>query len=760
MWVVADQRQSIYRFRGAEPSNVSRFEGEFGGTRHSLRHNYRSFAAVVRTFERFSQSMGSNGGMAGSWVANRADGGHVSLTVTPSLTAEAQAIRDKIEELHALGVPYREQVILARSHLTLARITGILESLGVPLLYLGDLFERGEIRDLLSLVAIDAEFGGVGLVRVAALPEYAVSQEESVAALRYVESKHISIFNALKRTSEIEGLSETARAGLAKLGVELDGLGVGTSPWTLLTTWPFERSDYLSPLLKANDAVSRQKLIAIYQLLKVCGEQVAMGDSSRSRFLDRVRRIEALNEDTIYRAVASEATDMDAVRVMTIHGSKGLEFRAVHLPVLATSYMPAKWRGVRCLPPQSLARVAMRPDYHQAEEECLFFVALSRARDYLCLSRAERYTTVNATASKFLSSITPLLRPYRFNGSHFVPSTESRLNPPGPRDRYEECASLRSICNAHCDTATKRSMASAECGIVRPTSLSIDVSVRPLDGSKKRGRADVPLTRPRHVRLAAEWQVRGPVGHGFEDYYRDTAERMVAVMANAIATERGNYDQKEWAVPVNSRHVLLTPDRLLCDPAGVVHVQRIRTGRMSKSEPDHPIYALLRRGAAAYHPWRGSPSRRFIWLLAKLCRFWRRTTASSSSSTPKRLPASSAGIFQQIPRMRVAVPIANATSCAECKAVNASGFFCVASLLLSSGSSPQQGEERCRRQLFLFRFRDKPAFWKPKLLRRLRMAIFTIPWPPSASRSMRKPSSSSVKPKSTYRGNARNPFRA
>jgi hypothetical protein len=92
------------------------------------------------------------------------------------------------------------------------------------------------------------------------------------------------------------------------------------------------------------------------------------------------------------------------------------------------------------------------------------------------------------------------------------------------------------------------------------------------------------------------------VGHGFEDYYRNTAERMVAVMANAIATERGNYDQKEWAVPVNSRHVLLTPDRLLCDPAGVVHVQRIRTGRMSKSEPDHPIYALLRRGAAAYHP--------------------------------------------------------------------------------------------------------------------------------------------------------------
>lgn len=51
VWVVADQRQSIYRFRGAEPSNVSNFAKAFGGTRHALANNYRSFAPVVRIFE-------------------------------------------------------------------------------------------------------------------------------------------------------------------------------------------------------------------------------------------------------------------------------------------------------------------------------------------------------------------------------------------------------------------------------------------------------------------------------------------------------------------------------------------------------------------------------------------------------------------------------------------------------------------------------------------------------------------------------------
>ena len=94
------------------------------------------------------------------------------MTVTPSITAEAEAIRDKIEEYRAAGIPYGQQAILARTHLTLARITGILERLGVPLLYLGDLFERDEIRTLLSLVTIDAEYGGIGLIRVAQLPQY------------------------------------------------------------------------------------------------------------------------------------------------------------------------------------------------------------------------------------------------------------------------------------------------------------------------------------------------------------------------------------------------------------------------------------------------------------------------------------------------------------------------------------------------------------------------------------------------------------
>jgi ATP-dependent DNA helicase UvrD/PcrA len=600
LWVVADQRQSIYRFRGAEPSNVARFVENFGGKRHALSNNYRSFAPVVRSFERFSAMMGG-GSVTGAWKAMRGNGGQVTLTVAPTLAAEGEAVRDAIERLRGGGVPYADQVILARSHLTLARVTAVLEQLGVPLLYLGDLFERDEIRDLLSLVALDAEYGGVGLVRVAALPEYQVPRDEALAVLRWRETNRVTVFEALNRVSEIDGLSESGRAGLAHLGSQLEGLSKA-SPWTLLTTWLFERSDYLRPILTANSASARQKLVAIYQLLKVCGEYAAMGETNRRRFLDRIRRIEALNEDTAYRAVSSEASDLDAVRVMTIHGSKGLEFRAVHLPGLATGYMPSNWRGVRIAAPPSLPHLAMQQPGHEAEEECLFFVALSRAKDFLSLSRAERYTARSAGVSRFLSSAVGGVPVTRYQGSGESYTIDSPLMPPAVRDGYpERDLDLYNQCPARYRYEVVEGLHG---GRDQSAYIRFHGCVYATIGwlEEQRQNATAVDVAGALAQLAATWQTQGPVDHPFEAYYRHAAEGMVERVAQAIATEPGQYYRQEWAIPLARRKVLITPDRVLLDSTGTLHVQRIRTGRKTKSEPDKPIYALLRRGAALMHP--------------------------------------------------------------------------------------------------------------------------------------------------------------
>jgi DNA helicase II / ATP-dependent DNA helicase PcrA len=74
---------------------------------------------------------------------------------------------------------------------------------------------------------------------------------------------------------------------------------------------------------------------------------------------------------------------------------------------------------------------------------------------------------------------------------------------------------------------------------------------------------------------------------------------MITTMVEVIAAETGTYDLAEWEVNLDGRSVTVTPDRVVIAPDGTVHVQRIRTGRKTKSEPDHRIYALLRRGAQA-----------------------------------------------------------------------------------------------------------------------------------------------------------------
>lgn len=600
VWVVADQRQSIYRFRGAEPTNVARFEAEFKGSKRTLQYNYRSGQPVVQTFDAFASSMQNV--TAGGWNAHRGSVGGVTMVVAADVASEAAAIRDRIEQFRSAGITYWDQVILGRSHLTLGRICVELERLGVPLLYMGDLFERDEIRDLLSLAALDAEFGGISLVRVAALPEYSVARSDALKVIRWAAEKEISVFETLNRVTEIEELTEQGKIGLSLLSDHLDGMGPKTSPWVLLTTWLFERSNYLQPLLLRNDAKAQQCLIAIYQFLKVCGEHMAVENPSRKRLVSRIRRIEALNQDSVYRAVSSEASTMDAVRVMTVHGSKGLEFGAVHLPAIATGYMPSSRKGNRCPPPPSLAHLGIQKEDHEAEEECLFFVALSRARDYLSLSRAERYTTRKASPSKFLNRLQGYLPPQQAATTVVTPTTTEAVAPPVPLERYAmkaldtylKCPARYSFENI--DNLMGSTSDSAYVGFHRCVSRTIGW----LEDEHQSGRQHDATSAMAH--MDTQWQKIGPRSHANESFYRTIAESMITNMASVIANEDVRYEHASWDVSVEGKLITVTPDRVFIDSQDIIHVQRVRNSRKTKSEPSKPIYALLRYGVAQCYP--------------------------------------------------------------------------------------------------------------------------------------------------------------
>jgi DNA helicase-2/ATP-dependent DNA helicase PcrA len=414
-----------------------------------------------------------------------------------------------------------------------------------------------------------------------------------------------NIAQALKRADEIEGLSDAGRPGFKKLGAELDGLQ-RASPWVLLTTWLFERSSYLHRMLTGDAGIAQQKLIAIYQLLKVCGEYSAMGQTSRKRFLDRIRRIEALNEDTVYRAISSEASEIDAVRVMTIHGSKGLEFRGVHLPVIAAGYMPSTRGSPRIEPPPSLIRLVMQSNDRDAEEEGLFFVAMSRARDVLSMSYAQKYTEKRgANPSKFLDALAGLVTHATFAGSgkSYVP--ERARSAVEPKETYTERElEIYTQCparyrNEYIDGLRGGRDESACLRFHR----CVYKTVGWLEAEREKGNAIGVADALAH--LSEVWAEEGPVGHAFEKFHRKNADSMVREMAETIASETATYGHGEWSIPFGKRSVLITPDRVLIDAGGSVQVQRIRTGKKTKNEPTKPIYALLREGARRAYPGKG-----------------------------------------------------------------------------------------------------------------------------------------------------------
>jgi superfamily I DNA/RNA helicase/Zn-dependent peptidase ImmA (M78 family) len=608
LWVVGDARQAIYRFRGASPINMSRFGRDFPGAAvRRLEFNYRSQEPIVETVSAFGRTMQVPG--APSWEAVRGHTrGEVLLRVAEDGDAEADGIAREIQTRHAAGTSYRDQAVLCRSHNVLARVATRLEAADVPVLYLGDLFERPEIRDLLALLSFAAG-DSRGLVRVAEFPEYRIPLADVRTLLALARDQGQFFPMALGLAQQAEGLSEAGRRGLAMLRAHLSGITFGTDAWKLLVRYLFERGGYVRHLLDDESISAQQQRLAIFQFLgflqDLRGEYPASDRESVRKTLRAVRRLELFGEEQNLRQVPDWASNIDAVRLMTVHASKGLEFSAVYLPWLGKTYFPSSGRSSQCPPPDGLIEEEYLTS-HEDEEECLFFVGLSRARDNLCLSRAERYLTQKRGASEFLARLASLLGssegPPTWVGSTCDPPVRPPLRTGGPRpafradvlERYRDCP--------------RQYYYEYELGLGRRREDSAYVQFHScvyavlhwLQG--ERGAGHAPDEGGALEMLGEVWNQRGPKDHLYEPEYRRIAEIMVRrAIGEAWRPPRRTEVQPRWEVPLTHGVVTITPDRVV-ERGDEVALQRLRTGKPTQSEATQDIYALYQAAASQALP--------------------------------------------------------------------------------------------------------------------------------------------------------------
>lgn len=597
-WVVGDVKQSIYRFRGASPVNMSKFRDRFKAPEPTdLEVNYRSGGRIVSVFDAFGQTLnlGEGAGSKPLHPHRGSDTGVVEFNVAASREAEQQGIAARIQLDVSNGGAYRDHAVLARSHGTLVKMAAHLERSGIPSLYFGDFFERPETRDFLSLLSVTADHDGLGLMRVGQWPKYAIPVTDIVEVLHRAGGGDKSLLSMLQTGIDPSGLSGEGIQGLNLLARDLSHVDFKTSPHFLLSDYLFNKGGALAQGLVGDTVTAQQRRLAIYQLLQIAFEHhSAKGDPKRA-FLDYVRRLEILDEEKEFRRLPAAAAGIDAVRLMTVHASKGLEFPVVHIPSLSPSHFPPNKRYDPCPSPAGMIETdpLLTSDM---EEKSLFFVALSRAKDVLSLSRSNRYGGQSRpNPSALLDPIKDMIP------KPIAPSwvSEGKQAPPYPHlecdttgleeitveavERYEDCPRkfyYQDILKLR--SRTERGPYLRFISVVRATVKWLQATPPSEWGGM-------------HQQFSASWQEHGPVHHPQGGLYEKTAMQMLAraqkeLGATSLPTSLG--------LVIAGKRVTASADNIQADGSRIV-VQRLKAGRLAKKEKmrvrDALIYSIVAR---------------------------------------------------------------------------------------------------------------------------------------------------------------------
>lgn len=402
LWVVGDAKQSIYRFRGASSFNVARFEEDFpGGIRGRLKVNYRSVREIVDTFSGFARGMAAGDANSGLESDRAASGHNPELRLVDQSDDQTVAVAEAIAELHAAGHRFRDQAVLCTGNDRLSALGHDLERLGVPVLFLGSLFERAEVKDLLAFLSLLVDRRVMGLLRLACWPEFVMPLADVAAVVDHLRSVEDLPGQWCEKVAQLPELSPEGKSGFAGILAALDGFGQDAAPWRALATLLLDRTRIAARLARSAEVGDRTRAMAIWQFMNFVRAQPLGQGLPVMRLLDRVRRLVRLGDERDLRQLPVAAQGIDAVRLMTVHGAKGLEFEAVHLVGLNKGTMPKGFGAVDCPPPDGMIEGGSESGLdvlragHDEEQECLFYVALSRARDRLLLYAPTRMANRN-----------------------------------------------------------------------------------------------------------------------------------------------------------------------------------------------------------------------------------------------------------------------------------------------------------------------------------------------------------------------------
>ena len=412
VWAVGDARQAIYRWRGAAAMrNVRDFGRDFPESQNlHLGVNYRSRPKIVRAVSTFAGELNDAEDTATftDWEAHRTEEtGEIRFAVTENFAEETAWMAEQMRNLRETGTMWREQAVIARTHKILQKVAAELGKRKIPVLYIGNWLESEIVRDLCAWLGT---LGGdkYALVRVANFSAYQVSFADVQRVISDAIDNQTSIPEAMKTLLSASVCDDKTRTSFANLLEDFSSAPVDSSIWKILANYLFENGAYLRDFGNNRNASERLALYQLLQLAQSFDAKNAAVSLSRETAIEEVlryvRRLKIFGEEQALQQLPISMQATDAVRLLTIHAAKGLEYEAVFVPHLGARYYPKSGKGNVCPLPDGVTDLDEKAE-NVKEEKSLFFVAISRARQILCLSRSIKYGKQPSNASPFLKSL-------------------------------------------------------------------------------------------------------------------------------------------------------------------------------------------------------------------------------------------------------------------------------------------------------------------------------------------------------------------
>ena len=380
VYVVGDPDQTIYTWRGADVNIIVNFDKDFKNTKTIiLNQNYRSTNNILEGANSLIKYNKSR--VPKDLFSENGDGDKIVHKTLPDETSEAYYVVSCIQSLLKQGYEYNDIAILYRSNYLSREVEKVFIENRIPYVIYGGIrfYERMEVKDILSYLRLIVTGDDLAFQRVINQPKRGIGQKSIDTIFSLAKENNISMYEVVKQGlfAKNQSVLESFVDMVERWKSSLDG-----KPLEEVLTDVFEQSGYRSMLEKENETERIENVKSLIDDIK--DYQETYPGSTLADYLSMI---------SLYTDKAN--TDGSAsVSLMTIHASKGLEFKVVFVVGLSEGIFPSER--------------TMLEQKGVEEERRLAYVAYTRAKEKLTLTDTSSFSyVVNSakTTSRFVNEV-------------------------------------------------------------------------------------------------------------------------------------------------------------------------------------------------------------------------------------------------------------------------------------------------------------------------------------------------------------------